>query len=67
MLWDAGLTEKLPRLPYDKVMTEDAALLEALLHLERYGLVLLEQAPKRPGAVRAFCERVAFMRTTHFG
>ena len=25
-------------------MSEDAAMLEALLHLERYGLVLLEQA-----------------------
>ena len=67
VLWDAALAHSLPRLPYDRVMSEDAALLEALLSLERFGLVLLEQAPKRPGAVRAFCERVAFMRTSHFG
>ncbi|XP_043226956.1 gamma-butyrobetaine dioxygenase-like [Amphibalanus amphitrite] len=65
--WGAEMAQSLPRLPYDLVMSEDAAMLEALLNLERYGLVLLEGAPKRPGAVRAFCEKVAFMRTSHFG
>jgi len=66
-LWDASLAADLPRGDFGEVMRSDAALLDALLKLERYGMVLLERAPAQTGPTRQLCDRIAFMRATHFG
>lgn len=62
-----GSDFKVPEVDYKLAMTDDRALLEWLVILERYGIVLVKNAPIQKGPVISFINRLGFVRPTHYG
>ena len=58
---------EVPRSKYSTVMHDDHALLDWLLVLERYGVTVVEDAPRRVGAINDFIERLGVLKPTHYG
>jgi trimethyllysine dioxygenase len=67
-LWDGEqIRAHRPEVSWGSFMQSDAALLEALEQLERFGLCWIESVPATPEATQAFAERIAYIRLTIFG
>jgi len=66
-LWGRELLEDVPTADYSDIMEDDAALLDWLENLDKYGFVLVRNVPVREGPVPALQERVAFEKMTHYG
>jgi trimethyllysine dioxygenase len=68
LLWDAASIEaQLPQADYSELLARDAALLQFLEQVDRYGFCMVEGVPATPEATRAVAERVAYIRMTIFG
>jgi trimethyllysine dioxygenase len=66
--WDAeGTRRELPQVPYQAMMSGEAALREFLELLERDGFCFIEGVPATPEATRAVAQRIAYVRETIFG
>jgi len=66
-LWGRELMDKIPNADYNQVMEDDRALLSWLEDLDKFGFVLIKNAPVREGPVPALQERIAFEKMTHYG
>ena len=62
-LMDSGF----PQADYEAIMTEDAALLDWLERLDRFGFVLVRNVPVREGPVPALQVRAGLEKMTHYG
>ncbi|XP_063872315.1 gamma-butyrobetaine dioxygenase-like isoform X2 [Scylla paramamosain] len=64
-LWSSEF--EVPRSKYSTVMHNDKALLDWLVVLEKYGVTVVEEAPRRVGAINDFIERLGVLKPTHYG
>ena len=62
-LMDSGF----PEADYEAIMAEDAALLDWLERLDRFGFVLVKNVPVREGPVPALQVRAGLEKMTHYG
>ncbi|XP_064080350.1 gamma-butyrobetaine dioxygenase-like [Macrobrachium nipponense] len=62
-----GSDFKIPTMDFDLALTDDRALLEWLVVLEKYGIILVENAPQKKGPVLDLIKRLGFARPTHYG
>jgi len=67
VLWGRELLDNVPTADYGEVMKSDAALLDWLENLDRFGFVLVRNVPVEEGPVPALQKRVAFEKMTHYG
>ncbi|WP_136255713.1 2-trimethylaminoethylphosphonate dioxygenase [Onishia niordana] len=65
-LWDASLSEP-PRADCTAAIEDDAALLEMLEQLHRYGFVLVDGVPTEEDGMQALMARVGPLRRTNWG
>lgn len=64
---DAEIAADFPQMPYDAVISDDAALETYLDKLERFGFCFVEGTPATPEATQAVAKRIAYIRETIFG
>ncbi|MCK2182898.1 2-trimethylaminoethylphosphonate dioxygenase [Halomonas getboli] len=65
-LWDADL-DALPRADFAAAVSDDAALLELLEGLHRYGVALVSGVPTDEHGMQALIDRVGPLRRTNWG
>ncbi|XP_068238020.1 gamma-butyrobetaine dioxygenase-like [Palaemon carinicauda] len=65
VLW--GSDFKVHKMDFNLAMTDDRALLEWLIILEKYGIILVENSPQKTGPLLDFINRLGFARPTHYG
>ncbi|XP_042220679.1 gamma-butyrobetaine dioxygenase-like [Homarus americanus] len=63
--WGSGF--QVPRLNFQSAMEEDQVLLDWLVQLEKFGVVLVEDAPTRVGTINDFIDTLGFIKSTHYG
>ncbi|MFO1070995.1 MAG: TauD/TfdA family dioxygenase [Geminicoccaceae bacterium] len=66
-LWDAGLTGHLPTASWDRVASDDRALLDWLDAVRRLGVARLAGVPCESGALVRVVERFGHVRETNYG
>ncbi|KAL2855078.1 P-loop containing nucleoside triphosphate hydrolase protein [Aspergillus pseudodeflectus] len=59
--------EQYPTVSYSAVMANDKAVLEWLENIYRWGFCFVKDTPVDPQATEALLNRIAFIRTTHYG
>ncbi|TPX56170.1 trimethyllysine dioxygenase [Powellomyces hirtus] len=68
ILWTSqDLTQNLPVVQYDAVMSDDEALKAWILNIETFGISFVDGIPSTPEATDALARRIAFVRETHYG
>ncbi|WP_328716188.1 TauD/TfdA family dioxygenase [Halomonas elongata] len=65
-LWDASLTEP-PRADFAAARQDDAALLDMLENLHRFGFVLVSGVPTEEDGMQALIDRIGPLRRTNWG
>ncbi|CAD5125558.1 DgyrCDS13761 [Dimorphilus gyrociliatus] len=66
-LWGSEMKNKVPVQQFQKILDDDNELYLWLRHLEKYGLVLIKDAPREVGQLNKLGQRVFFLRKTHYG
>ena len=62
-----GIANRVPKVPYQTFMHEDAALKEFLENTARLGFCFVEGVPGTPEATKAVAARITYTRETIFG
>lgn len=63
--WGPGF--QVPLIDYQSAMEDDRVLLDWLTLLERFGVVLITNAPQKVGAINDFINNIGFIKPTHYG
>nr|XP_027232190.1 gamma-butyrobetaine dioxygenase-like [Penaeus vannamei] len=58
---------QVPLIDYQSAMEDDRVLLDWLTLLERFGVVLITNAPQKVGAINDFINNIGFIKPTHYG
>ncbi|XP_064115635.1 gamma-butyrobetaine dioxygenase-like isoform X2 [Macrobrachium nipponense] len=66
-LWDANLLHKLPTAKYEELLSEDSALLDFIVTLEKIGLVIVSGAPTRVGGLLELTKHLGYWNWSHYG
>ncbi|XP_072024289.1 gamma-butyrobetaine dioxygenase-like [Amphiura filiformis] len=66
-LWGKEMKDKIPRFPFADVISNDKSLYEWLEALQIYGLAIITDGPKKPGAILEIGKRVSFLKMTQYG
>ena len=67
VLWNASLTEDLPRVNYPDALEKPEQLLEIYDAVRTYGICLLEDVPKYREGTEEIAGLLSFVRETHYG
>ncbi len=65
--WSKDFADKVPRVDYNKVISDDSALLDWMQALDKFGLTIVENMPDTEEAVSDTASRISFLRKTNFG
>ncbi|KAH8732997.1 hypothetical protein GQ44DRAFT_821239 [Phaeosphaeriaceae sp. PMI808] len=68
VLWDKQkITKNNKWVDYDSYMTQDETLFDALTHLNKYGLLFLENVPESEDSVPQLASRIGTLKDTFYG
>ena len=65
--WSGDFAPSIPRVDHNQIMKDDAALLDWMKALDKFGLTIVENMPNTEEAVSNTAERISFLRETNFG
>ena len=67
LLWDGGMSGRLPCIDYAEYMATDAGLRAWIGALNAHGIVLLRGVPQEPGRLLEVARRIGPVRASNFG
>ncbi|CAL4102201.1 unnamed protein product, partial [Meganyctiphanes norvegica] len=65
VLW--GDNFQIPEIEYSPLLTDDKALLDLIVAVEKHGIALVKNSPQEVGPVLKIIDRLGFVKHTHFG
>ncbi|MCJ1302129.1 hypothetical protein MMC08_004930 [Hypocenomyce scalaris] len=66
-LWGKEIGDQPPTVTYEGVMASEVGVKDWTALIRRYGFCYVDGCPPTPSATQALLERIAFIRTTHYG
>jgi gamma-butyrobetaine dioxygenase len=63
----AELSENIPSFTYSQFLSSSETLRDALIQLQRYGLVFLQSIPSEPSAIEKIAAQIGPLRNTFYG
>jgi len=65
--WGADFAKSIPRVDFNNIIDDDAALLAWMKSLDKYGITIVNNMPDSKEAVSDTASRISFLRKTNFG
>ncbi|WP_133013209.1 TauD/TfdA family dioxygenase [Marinomonas flavescens] len=65
--WDSSFLQSIPRAHYDAVISDDKALYQWMVALDKLGLTIIEGMPDTTESTVSLATRIDYLRQTNFG